>query len=525
MVRRGIGAWFGIGMFAIQGAGAVAGAEPPPALTVRLVRPDRQCERLLALFQGARAPHPAAALAAWKRATAPHGQLGKSLEAAIAAFNPEMVGELRGLDQAELVVVLDPVDGSPRWYATLPRDDGAFAAVATAMALTDGGSEPPIGAVAVDRVGPPGSTLAARTPGGLALAGSRSALAAAIDPARPRPTAAVTDEMAIESGWLVRVVPEGLGRSGPSPRRRMAEALRGLGCRVLDASARLDGETLAMTMTMTMRLDAPSPPTATIDPAWLDALPAAGLLSAFAWAIGPGPEAWDRAFAIADRVERADPAHADVAPLRTRINLLAVTVGVHPEVELWPRLRGVSGAVLVDPRGRVEAAILDLHADGPDSARRIAEQVLPRLAFLLGIRPGPAAEVPQKPRPLGRYRDRPLSLIHERAAVRLVWGESAAGLPGKVGANRDRSAGDVLRAHISPGEAPPQRLGAFWPGRLALTTTVGEPMARTIAEAPPVVWIGRDVEVGAREVVSWTGLRPLVHRFLERVPLDPPPDP
>ena len=75
-----------------------------------------------------------------------------------------MADELRGLDQADLVLWFDPDDGAPHWYAALPRDDGSFANLATALALTDGGPEPPLGAVAVDRLGPPPSPLAARTP-------------------------------------------------------------------------------------------------------------------------------------------------------------------------------------------------------------------------------------------------------------------------------------------------------------------------------------------------------------------------
>src|SRR4051812_15445445 len=53
---------------------------PPPALTVRLAHPDRQLAHLLVLFEGAKAPHPAAALAGWKRATRDPGGLGKPLE-------------------------------------------------------------------------------------------------------------------------------------------------------------------------------------------------------------------------------------------------------------------------------------------------------------------------------------------------------------------------------------------------------------------------------------------------------------
>ena len=39
----------------------------------------------------------------------------------------------------------------------VPGDDGTFAAVATALALTGGGSDPPLDGVAVDRLGPPGA--------------------------------------------------------------------------------------------------------------------------------------------------------------------------------------------------------------------------------------------------------------------------------------------------------------------------------------------------------------------------------
>src|SRR5438477_7441967 len=91
----------GLGCALVAGvtAARAAGAEPPrPAVTVRLVGPDRQGAQVLDWFRGARAPHPAAALAAWRRATGRH--LSKAREAAIAAFNPEMVRELRVLDGA-----------------------------------------------------------------------------------------------------------------------------------------------------------------------------------------------------------------------------------------------------------------------------------------------------------------------------------------------------------------------------------------------------------------------------------------
>ena len=46
--------------------------------------------------------------------------------------------------------------------------------------------------------------------------------------------------------------------------------------------------------------------------------------------------------------QRADPAGAGLALLRTRLNLPAVAAGVKPEVDLWPHLRGVSACILAD---------------------------------------------------------------------------------------------------------------------------------------------------------------------------------
>ena len=71
----------------------VQGGESPdgPEVVFRLIHPDRQAAAIIQLFEGCRAPHPAAALAAWKRATRDPNQLGKPLEAVISFFNPEMV--------------------------------------------------------------------------------------------------------------------------------------------------------------------------------------------------------------------------------------------------------------------------------------------------------------------------------------------------------------------------------------------------------------------------------------------------
>jgi hypothetical protein len=479
---------------------------------IRAIRPEVQCERLFALFAGARVPHPAAALAAWKRATAPRGGLGRPLEAAIAALNPEMAGELRLLDRAEVVMAFDGDAGPPTWYAAIPRDDGTFAALATALTLTGGGSDPPLGPLPVDRLGPPGAPLVVRTPEALLVAGSRAGLDRARGEDRTRVDG---DDEGIASGWVLQLDPAGLGRSGPLARRRAAEALRALGCRRVEASGGLEGETLALRVRWHG-----TPPDGighgAIDPAWLDGLPEARVMAALAWAIDPSPAAWELAFALADRIERADPARAGVAPLRTRLNLAAAAVKVRPEVDLWPQLRGLSGAVLADPAGTgaIDGAVVGLHAASPGAAERIARVVLPALAPLLGLHPEPAAP-PAASRRLGNLRGRPLDLSQRGASVWLVWGE--------VEVQPGRSLGPGLRALSPWGDRPPQRLAALWPGRLNLAPTLGEPLARTLAESPPVVWWGHDDAPSAHDVLRWSGLRDLVRRFLDRIPLDPPP--
>lgn len=489
-------AW--IGAVLVLGIGPVQarGAAPPPSLTVRLVRPDQQGERLITLFRGSRAPHPAAALAAWKRANRDRPGLSKSAEAAIAALNPAMVRELRSLDAAEVVLRIDPDDGRAHWRAILPRDDGTFAALATALALTGGGSDLPLDGVPVDRTGPPGSPVMARLAGGLALAGSREELAAA----RNQPRAA--GPFSIDSGWLLHLDPEALGTTGPLARRRAAEALRALRCQGLDAVAGLREEMLSLVVTA--RLDATPGSSPTIDPRWLDWVPASETLAAVTVAVDPKPKAWDAAFALADRVERADPARAGVAPLRTRLNLLASAAGVRPEVDLWPPLRGLTLGLTADAQGELNGGFLTLHVVDEAAAKRLASQTLPRLtaSFLKATPP---------------------NLARRGTTVLVGWGGSTLAACLDAQAHPERSASAAIRASWEP--TPPHRAGAFWPGRLRALAPPGSPAAAALAEAPPVVWSGRNGGTITRDSVCWTGLRGVVRRFLERLPLDPPPDP
>jgi len=492
------------------------------AIAVRLVRPEVQGERFIALFRGSRAANPSAALAAWKHATGGRASLGKPLEAAIAALNPAMVREWKSLDGADLRIDFAPGNGTRLWRAVLPNDDGSLAALGTALALTDGAADEPIGGITVLRLGPPGAPVSASRPGRLALASTRDGLRAALeDPDRPVPPAER------DTGLHARLDPAGLRALTSVAGRRLAEALDAAGCRAVQGRLAFggDGENDdgdALTLRVTTALE-PRPRGRTgLDAAWLDPVPAAGTLAAVAVALDGSPAALDASFSLLDRVERADPARAGVAPLRARLNLLAAAARVRPEVDLWPHLRGVTAAVLVGPDGRVSGTVVALHAADDAAAARIADEVLPRLASAFA---GAGKAVPAGPdgvRPLGALGGKPLSSRRRGAAAFLAWGDGALEAARSACECPEKSAGAALRAGW--GATPPNRAGGFWPGRLRQLVPPGSPAARAFDRSPPVVWEGRTQEDGARDVFRWDGLRDLIRRWLDTLPLDPPPD-
>jgi len=488
-------------------------AAPRPAVTIRLVGPDRQLDRFLALFQGAKAPSPAAALAGWKRTPAAvgPGALTKRGEAIIALGNPAMVRELRTLDGTEVAIGFDDA-GRARWSATVPADDGTFAALATALALSGGGAEEAIGPARVDRLGPPGSALMARVGATVIAAGTRPDLRAALDrlplePPAPGP------------GLRFRLDPAALGTAGPQPRGRLAAALRALGCREIRGDAGLDGESVALIVTGRW----PDRPAGgrPLDPAWLDWFPTDRTLAAVALALDPRPEAWDAAFAAADRIEKADPARAHLAPLRSRLNLLALAAGVRPEADLWPHLLGVSAAATAEPSGPVDGVLVALHLDGEAAAVRFADRVLPRLAarFRLDARDADAPPDPAGTRRLGRFGGRPLAVARRGATVLVGWGDAT--LPAAFEAHDHHVShrlGEVFR--LTRGL---RRAGAFWPGRLP-GLPADSPLGFALG-VTPVFWSGVGDGSATRDKVGWEGLRVgAIRRFLERLPMDPPPD-
>ncbi len=484
------------------------------AISIRLIRPDEQGRRLIGLFQGSPAPHPAAALAAWKHATKGKISLGKATEAAIAAINPAMVDESKVLDGAEVEIGFGP---DVFWRAVLPHDDGSLAALGVALALTDGKREESLGDNQVLRLGPPGAPLAASRPGRLMLASTRDGLRRALEP----PANEDPEQVEKTSGAQVRVDPSGLRSLSSLNGRRLAVGLEAIGCREVRGVLALDDSgRLGVQFKSTLK---PRPRLSTrLEPPWLDMIPARETVVAIATVIDGRPEALEDAFAAVDRVEKVDPARAGVAPARARLNLLAALAKVRLDVDVWPNLRGVTAAILADQKGEVSGAIVALHAVDEEVAGRLQTEVLPRLSAPFASAGKEPAEGPEGIRTLGRLDGKTLSTWRRGKSVHLAWSDSALQSAREAEKEPEQSAGSVLRT--SWGATPPQRLGAFWLGRSARFAASSSTLARALNASPPIFWEGRTDERSSVDNLHWTGLKGFIRRWLESLPLETPPD-
>jgi hypothetical protein len=295
---------------------------------------------------------------------------------------------------------------------------------------------------------------------------------------------------------------------------------------------------------MASELDSAPPPApgagnVVIDREWLKWIPAGEAVAVASLAVGRGEGYWDAVFALADRIDRADPARAKLAPLRTRINLLASAVGARLEADLWPHLRGVTAGWLAnlgnaDHLGR---ALLVLQMDEERAARQVVEDVLPRLVTLSGkskvaTEPGQppgdaraAASGAAVTHVLGRPGGRPLEIAARGRVVLVGWGDQALETMFRAAEHPEQSAMPVIEAARSGSvEVSLARVGAFWPGRIRLPLRGLDgptPLVRCLAEGPPIVWTGWNLEGNARDRVRWLGLHGLVRRFLLAILVDP----
>ena len=198
-------------------------------------------------------------------------------------------------------------------------------------------------------------------------------------------------------------------------------------------------------------------------------------------ATGQGAAYWDEAFAVADRVDRADPVRADLAPLRTRLNLLATAVGTKLEVDLWPHLRGFTVGLLADAATPSRpTALLALHMDQDASARQVLEKVLPRLVVLWGgtrvsgkIEQATPAHASAKAsstatRSLGRVSGRPLEATVRGKTVLIGWGQGVLGAGLEASAQAENSAARWFKAISGSTDENPRIAPGFLAGKDAI---------------------------------------------------------
>ena len=448
-----------------------------------------------------------------------------------------MIAEWKAFDGAELAVGFDPADAQPRWRVVAPQDDGVLAALITSLRLSGGDDAPSVGdpPVMVRRLGGPGSAVGARLPEGVAFAGRPPELAAAVARLRSKAGAdlRVFETLPSDldgSGFLLTIDPDkfGLPATVDLTLARIATAARAAGLKTTLGRLALEDDHLDLNLATNLdperRLGPDDQPPA-LDPSWAACVPVDGVQAALTIAFGRGAGFWNRVFEVADRVDRADPARAELAPLRIRLNLLAAARGVRLEANLWPMLRGVTVAALTDPAqpGRTAGVLLALHAERPEAADRILSQVV---APLSGSGRGMVGEG-AKPRALGELSGRPLEAASRGSTVFVGWGEGMLERGLRSIDEPDRSAAKVIAGAAEGGRAV-NRAALYWPGRLTFPIAgfrPSSPLTASLSTGSPIIWTGGEEGGRAWDLVRWPDLRRLVARFLDQVPQAPPAAP
>ncbi len=477
---------------------------PSPTLTIRAIHPEREAKALIQLFAGSRASSPAAALSAWKRASTEPKRLGKVGDAIIACLNPAMIREIANLDAAE--ALFSPVAGSDRWdwRMRFPHDDGTLAALGPTADLSGGGSEPMLGDYRVDRFPGTDLILLARGPAGLFAANSRRGLEVAVASAAKPPPAAP-----IESGWTVRVDPAARATWTSLGGRRWAEAAQITHCQTINGRFRVAGTMLLGSVIG--RFEGDTPVVAPVDPAWLDGIPTRGPLAALGFQVDPRAESWIGLFNLVDRIERLDPARANIAPSRLRLGLAARAFGVRLEADLWPHLIGVSGWVGATA-GQLDRGMVAVHLDADLAATSL-------IGGIKGQRVVDGADEVIEASSVG---GRPLRVVRRRNSVFVAWGDRAW-TETRVALDQPEQSARSWLAQSRTG-ALPMRVGAIWLDQLPQVPP-GSPLAATLAEAPPLRWAGANEGNRTSDEFWLSDLDGAVRRFLDRLPLDPPPEP
>jgi hypothetical protein len=455
-----------------------------PAVRIVAHRPSDQLAAVLALFDGTPARNPAAWLAAWRRATGDPDLLPKAPQALIAALNPGMTTELAALDGASFRVDLDHA-GAAAWSLRVLHDDGTFAALSDAMALTDGGADEPFDdGIPVDRLDRGGTLLFARAGAVLAFGSGRDALRRALREAIP-------PEQGVGPGLALRLDPHRLASARSDPLARLGRSLQAAGLASIDARLALEADTLAL------EVRGPRPARAiisTLDRSWLTWLPDDAPL---AFSVALDSDAIDLLAGLAAGILP----DAEAEP-RARLSALALAAGVLPEIELWPRLRGLSGFVLLDDHGRPESGALTLHARDEEAAERLARRTLPRLLRQISVSP---------------------TITTHRSDVLLAWGRSALDAAARARSDPARSLDRAL-AHADHANA--DHLVLLRPGPLLTAILPADsPASVALRDASPILLHGRREPDALVTRARWSGLRETVRRLVAATPQAPPAEP
>ena len=236
-----------------------ATSETKDAPVIRLIHPECQATQVLKLFEGSRVPHPAAALAAWKTAAAQQGDaLGKTLEAVIAFFNPEMANEWAAcirLSWSSTGTKHTTVpNGTESCRATMARWRPASRhrvspTAATSLLWTSRVKRSPSpGSDDRDRSWPHSRGAA------LVFGTTRDELLKAVERSvllrlGRLPVPIPNEPLESGLGFVLDVSRLPVGQSGPLPLRLAGELLRGLSCRGLHGTLSLNGESLRLEST------------------------------------------------------------------------------------------------------------------------------------------------------------------------------------------------------------------------------------------------------------------------------------
>jgi hypothetical protein len=211
-------------------------------------------------------------------------------------------------------------------------------------------------------------------------------------------------------------------------------------------------------------------------------------------------EAWDR-------LEKLDPARAKTAAVRTRLNLFLGTLGLHPEREVWPGIRGSSGWLEVDESGRIAGGCVVLLFDQAQRVERISRAlerpgILGGFAGALGGGRGPGEA------------ERGVVIRGEGVRLVVCWGDPA-------GDEAGRAEGDVNISEMWPaaseGLAGWDRAVVVWPGAWVKTIPLDSVASAGLKASGPIVWVGRTRGDSMEERITWSGLSRMVRSAFEAV--------